>query len=606
MNDTNKVVRIGGASGFAFDTGTAIPQMLENPPHYIVLEHMAEGSMSHFALMKERAPETGFSNTVLDIHLGQYLPDLLKAGVKVITNAGGINPHAAARYLQQRAAELSLNPKIAVVEGDDIRTLYPPLAEKGLKDMFTGESLPKQIICANAYLGAFPIAAALDKGADIVITGRVVDSALVLAPLIHEFGWRETDYDLLAAGTVIGHLLECGSQVAGGTFTDYDDIPDVCDMGFPIAECRADGSCVITKAEGTGGLLSVGTVSEQLVYEISNPAAYLVPDVTCDLTAVRIEELGPNRIQVSGMRGSAPSGLYKVLVLFHDGGWRVPALIPVLSRGAVKKARRLVDAILDRTRRLLAAHGEEAWKELKVDLIGSGESFSVGDVDPDQQTEVTVRISMITSTEKAANIFRNECVASGTNGPPGNISLGIPPIGPVHRLNAFLLPRDQVAIKITTLFDGKSWTLVETATPKASPGHSPAQVDDRAGGSASVPLIALAWGRSGDKGNLYNIGIIARRPEYLPHIRAALSEEAVTRWMSHSFDDPSRADKVRRYDVPGIHAVNFVVPDALGGGASVTLNLDCNAKTMAQRLLCFPVSVPESLAAHWDGRKLAT
>ena len=602
----NKVVRIGAGSGFAFDSATSVLQMLRTKPRpdYLIFEHMAEGSLSMYQRMREQFPGTGYSTALLDIHIGLHLDKILKAGIKIITNGGGMNPKGAAEAVRKRAEELGVSVKIAVVEGDDVREIVQERAKDGLEDMFSGEAVPSELISANAYLGGFPIAQALGMGADIVITGRVVDSALALGPLIHEFGWTENDFDQLAAGTLVGHLLECGTQSTGGTFTDYLDLPDVEDMGFPIAECRPDGAFVLTKPDNTGGLVSVGTVSEQILYEVSDPAAYFVPDVVCDFTNVRLSQEGPDRVLVRDVRGNPPSGFYKVTAM-HEEGWRVTALIPVLGYDAVEKSRKVIDAVLARTRKVLEASNLPAWDEFNLDLIGSGESFHVGEGGNSRQTEVIARASMIHSDMRGAMVFRNETIATGTNGAPGTITLLIPQVVPVHRLNSVLVERDKLRITVTCEDE-----VLELPPEKAGhkwPAHSYPVLEPDAsagGGDDSVPLIALAWARSGDKGNLYNVGIIARKQEYGPHIRNALTVEAVKDWLRHTFDDGQNVDVVR-YDAPGFNALNFVVTEALGGGASVMQNLDCNAKTMGQRLLHIPIPVPSAIAQAYRAGALS-
>lgn len=389
------LIRIGAGSGFALDSAISVSQMLKsNPPHYLVFEQLAEQVMINFLQELQRSPDLGYSTAFVDVHVGPYLAAILGAGVKIITNGGALKPHAAANALRRRAAELGISPKIAVVEGDSLDGLLGELAGEGHRDMFTDEAWPEKLVSANAYFGAFPIAAALELGADIVITGRVVDSALVLGPLIHEFGWARSDYDKLAAGTVAGHLLECGGQATGGTFTDYLDLPATGNLGFPIAECRPDGTFTVAKPEGTGGLVSLGTVSEQLLYEVSDPRAYLVPDVTCDFTTIRIREVGPNRVEVSGARGQAPSGSYKVCGLVEHG-WRVTAMHPVFGIDAVAKARRMGEDLLARSQHLLDEAALAPWKATQVEIIGSGEVFAVGPPLEGRQTEVVSRIVVL-------------------------------------------------------------------------------------------------------------------------------------------------------------------------------------------------------------------
>ena len=599
-----KVVRIGSGSGMLFDSTLGLQQMLRSstPPHYVIFDHLAEATMSPFLQMMQQSPDLGYSTNIVDLHVGPYLAELKAAGVKVVTNAGGLNPRAAAKALQKRADELGVTLKIGVVEGDNLHGRFDELATEGYRDMFNGEAWPPNMLVANAYFGGFPIAAALEMGADIVLTGRVADSALTLGPLIHEFGWTQSEYDQLASGTVAGHLLECGAQATGGTYTDWMDVPDPDNIGFPIAECRADGTFVLTKAEGTGGLVSVGTVAEQLLYEVSDPGAYLVADVACDFTTIRMREVGANRVEVSDARGNPPNGFYKVSGLIEEG-WRTVSLIPVFGASATAKAKRVTDSLLARADRVLKNAGLGPFRKIQVELLGTGDTFAVGPGRNSLQSEVIGRVAVIHDDVRGATIFRNESLACPTNTCPGMVPLGLPTVGPVHRLFSFLMPRTKLTAKVT-VGDRTVELPPESAHPTPQRRRPPLPVNsEKGGGDDTVPLIALAWGRSGDKGNLYNVGVIARRPEYFPHIRTALTEESVTKWLLHTFDSAS-ATHVKRYDLPGLNALNFVVHEALGGGGSLMLRLDCFAKSMGQTLLQMPVPVPRALARHWDGNKL--
>ena len=338
---SDRIVKIAGASGALNDSLIAVPQLLTVPDlHYLAFDYLGEGAMGMMRRMKEADPRSGFLPDFVDLHIGPYLAELKQRGIKVLSNAGGMNPEGLAEMIRQRGRDNNVDIKVAVVTGDDIDAQVAGLRDAGTHDMFDQTPFPEgKIGSINVYLGAFPIAAALAAGADVVITGRVVDSALILAPLIHEFGWTETDYDLLAAGSAIGHILECGTQATGGTFTDWKNVPDWANIGFPIGECRADGSCVITKPDGSGGLVSIGTVGEQILYEISDPRAYFLPDVVCDFSQIALEQVGENRVLMTGVKGYPPTDQYKVCVTY-DAGWRSIALIPIAGIDAAAKARR--------------------------------------------------------------------------------------------------------------------------------------------------------------------------------------------------------------------------------------------------------------------------
>ena len=585
------MVRIGAGSAFANDSALTTPQMLaRDPPDYIVYEHLAEGLMSPLAEAMARSPELGYSVNLVDVHLGPNLRALKQAGVRIVTNGGGLNPAGAARALARLAEEAGVSLRIAVIEGDDLRDRPDEFAARGYQDMYSGAAWPAKIVSANAYLGAFPIAEALDRGADIVITGRVVDSALTLGPLIHEFGWGPADYDRLAAGTAAGHLLECGAQATGGTFTDWLGIPDWENIGYPIAECRADGSFVLTKPAGTGGLVSVGTVAEQLIYEIGDPAAYLAPDVTCDVSGATLREVGPDRVEVSGVKGRPPSDDYKVSATYADG-WRMNVVFPVLASDAAVKARRMAEGYLARAARAAVFLGTSARRAAHFDVIGAGELFPAGGRGSD---EVTTRIVSFHDDARSAGVYANESRCLMTNGCAGSMAMGMAMVTPVARLFCFMLPKTEVSVRITLDGETWAWTPALTGDHAASRAEEPAPPQPSLPCDARVPLSRLAWARSGDKGDLFNVGVIARRPEYYPYICAALDARRVADWFAHAFNSPSKR-RAKRYLAPGFNALNFVIDEALGGGQTVGLRLDSNAKGMAQHLLRIETPVPRAL-----------
>jgi hypothetical protein len=292
---TRDTVRIGCASAFWGDTSAGAEQLVRRGDiDFLVFDYLAEITMSLLARARVRTPELGYVPDFIDA-LAPLLQEIKQCGLRIVSNAGGINPHAAAAALRGRAAEAGIALHIAVVTGDDLTDRTAEIRAAGVKEMFSGAPMPEKLTTMNAYLGAQPIATALDRGADVVITGRCVDSAVVLGPLVHAFGWSWTDYDRLAQGSLAGHLLECAAQVTGGLFTDWRDVPGWDDMGMPIAECGADGSFVVSKPSGTGGLVSPLSVGEQMLYEIGDPGSYILPEVVCDFRAVTMASCGPDQ-----------------------------------------------------------------------------------------------------------------------------------------------------------------------------------------------------------------------------------------------------------------------------------------------------------------------
>jgi len=594
-NAQDRVIRIGGASAFLIDSALAVPQLLRGGGlDYLIFDYLAEGSMGLLGRMQAADPKGGFGADFLSVHVGPHLKEIARQGIKVIANAGGLNPQGLAAATEALLQAQGLDLKVACVDGDDIRGQVESLRAAGVRDMFSGAPLPeRKVISANVYLGAFPIAAALASGADIVITGRVVDSALALGPLIHEFGWGPHDYDLLAAGTLAGHLLECGAQVTGGTFTDWRSVPAWENIGFPIGECHADGTLVITKPAGTGGLVSVGTVAEQLLYEVSDPSDYIVTDVRCDFSAVELTQAAADRVGVRGARGAPPTDTYKVC-LTHEDGWRAIAYQPLIGEEAAAKCERQAAALFARTRVLLRAHDLPDFTNTTCLVIGAERSFGAH-AQPGGGREVVAKLVADHPQKLGADLFAREqwtAISGMSVGTSINLATHVMPV-----TGLFLCLMKKSAVRARMSIGGRLQELPDIAgTPAAAaplprPAADPAPPAD----AVSVDLVRLAFARSGDKGRLFNVAVIARRPEYLPWLRAALTPQAVGEWYRHL--RAAGPPRVERYEVPGFSALNLVVHDALEGGINASTQLDPAAKGMGQMLLRFPVPIPATLAA---------
>jgi hypothetical protein len=353
-------VRIGCGAGFWGDSPEGPAQLVRKGDiDYLVMDYLAEITMSILARMKAKKPELGYATDFVTMVMKPLAKEIAAKNIRVVTNAGGVNPEACRDALEAVFAEQGVKLKVAVVRGDDLSARADAYRAAGVREMFSGAAMPDRLASVNAYLGAFPIAKALDAGADVVITGRVVDSAVVLGPLIHEFGWKPTDYDLLSAGSLAGHVVECGVQATGGIFTDWKLVADDWDdMGFPIAECAADGSFVLTKPKSTGGLVSTGTVAEQIVYEVGDPRRYILPgcDRGLERGPARTGRAGPGQSQRRQRALPRPPS-YKVSATFADG-YRAHGLHDdYRPRRDRQRAEATATAILKRSERLMRAAG---------------------------------------------------------------------------------------------------------------------------------------------------------------------------------------------------------------------------------------------------------
>ncbi|WP_130618959.1 acyclic terpene utilization AtuA family protein [Dyella amyloliquefaciens] len=594
-------ISIGGASGFWGDSVTGPMQLVASRRvDFLVFDYLAELTMSLLASARMKDPALGYATDFVGVAMRAVLKDAMAQGIRIIANAGGVNPRGCASALQALADELGVQVRIAVVEGDDVMPLLPALREEGVRELHGERPLPDKVVSANAYLGALPIKAALDAGAQVVITGRCVDSAVTLGALMHGFGWATDDYDRLAAGSLAGHILECGCQGAGGLHTDWEAVPDWAHSGYPIVECRADGGFTVTKPDGSGGLVTPAAVGEQMLYEIGDPASYVLPDVVCDFTQVTMTQTGEHRVEVRGARGRAPTPEYKVSATYADG-YRANGQLTVIGFDADRKAHRTAEAILERTRGLFRRLGLPDYSATHIETLGSAWLFG-----PHQPTaphfESVMWLAVAHPNKQALELFAREIAPAATSWAPGTTGAGgRPSVVPAIKQFAFLLDKARLQPRVM-LLDGETIDVdvptggVSTDAPLAPSAHAARVTVSDLDLAGKVPLIALAYARSGDKGDTSNIGVIARRPEDLPLLRAQLTEASVAAHLAHMVKG-----RVTRYELPGIHALNFVCEQALGGGGMASLRNDALGKGMAQVLLAMPVQVPvghPSLAAQ--------
>lgn len=588
-------VKIGCWAGFWGDSQYAASQLMKvDGLDYLISDYLAEVTMSLLVRARAKSPDMGYAPDAIAA-IAPFLSEIKQRGIRVVTNAGGVNPQACRKALAEVARKAGVDISIATVTGDDVSSRADLLQTPGLKEMFSGTPAPKVFTSANAYFGARPIARALDAGADIVITGRCTDSALALGPLMHEFGWQDDDWDMLATGSLVGHLLECGAQVAGGIHTDWRDVGGWDDMGFPLAECHADGRFTITKPENTGGLVTFGTVAEQLLYEIGDPANYVLPDVICDFTQVKLAEDGPDRIAVTGTRGRPCTDQYKISATYQDG-YRAMSMPTLIGPDSAERAQLLGESIIRRCERILGDRNMPGFDEVSIEVLGAEVNYGTRASRPPR--EVVLKIGVRHKQRSAVEVFASEIAPMGTGGPQGltGFFAGRPRPQPVVRLFSFLAPK--AGILPLVHLDGEPVNCA-VAPGTASPGPAPdtmskpTPLDDEP--MVDVPLVALAWGRSGDKGDLANIGLIARKPAYLPFIRAGLPASAVAEYFAHFCQG-----RVDCFELPGLHALNYVLHETLGGGGMASLRIDPQGKAYAQILMDLPIPVPARLAQEDD------
>jgi hypothetical protein len=591
-----KTVRVGCHSGFWGDTETAAVQLVRHGNvDYLVSDYLAEVTMSIMAAQKLRNPQAGYATDFVTAVMAPLAREIAEKKIKVVTNAGGVNPQACRDAVLKACEAAGVKLKVAIVTGDDILPRLEEFRAADVREMDTGAELPAKIISMNAYLGGFPIARALDEGADVVITGRCVDSAVTLGALIHAFGWGMDDHDRLAAGTLCGHIIECGAQCNGGNFTDWRLVPDYDNMGFPVAEVEADGAFVLGKPENTGGLISTATVAEQMLYEIGDPRAYIVPDVVCDFTGATYEQVAADRVRVSGAKGRPATDTYKVSTTWPDG-FKFSSIFMLGGREAAAKGRHSAESIIKKTRRLFAEKNMADYRDVSIEVIGSEATYGPHSRTADAR-EVVVKIAAKHDQKEALSLLGREIAPMSTGGVvgmAGSFGAGRVSPSPVIRMFSCLVPKSMVPVTVEV--DGRAIPMQEGArsggfTAASLPTERPPAPALPAGDTATVPLIALAYGRSGDKGDNANIGIFARKPEYEPILDSEVTEEAVAKYFAHRING-----KVTRWRLPGIKGFNFLLRQALGGGGMASLKADPLAKAFAQMLLDMPVRVPAAVA----------
>jgi len=580
-HDDSKKVRIGCSSGFWGDTPTAVPQLLHGGKiQYLVCDYLSEVTMSLLVAAKLKNPQLGFTPDFLE-SIGPHLKEIKRQGIRIVTNGGGINPKACAQMLQNLSKKAGVNFSIADVSGDDLMGQMDHLRESGIEEMFSGKPFPKNINSMNAYYGAGPILNALNRGADIVITGRATDSALALAPLMHEFGWKPSEFNKLAAGSLAGHLIECGAQVTGGNYSDWEMVQGFDNMGFPIAEVSSSGEMLITKPPGTGGLLTVGTVAEQMLYEIGDGQSYHLPDVIADFSQVQMAETNEG-VLVKGALGRAPSESYKISATYMDG-YKATCVVNFGGGNAAKKAKVIAEATMNRTKRVFGKMGIPDFEKTHIQILGSEESFGKSGITEDKYPrEAVLWMAVKHQDKKALQIWAKEIAAAGTGGTPGITAVvgGRPRPSPCLKLYSFLYPKNKMDAIVSVDGSEESYSCGSYSEEK-TPDIDIEEPKSLSRGTNNIRLGELAFTRSGDKGNSCNIGVIARDPAFLPYIREQITVDTVAEHFAHVFES---TPVVKRFDLPGVHALNFVLEASLGGGGIASLRPDPQGKAYGQIL----------------------
>ena len=588
MADT---IRIANAGGYWGDDLTQFKRQVElGPVDYVTLDFLAEITMSIMQKQRARDPQSGFARDFV-AQVEESLDLLVARGTRAITNAGGVNPLACRDALLAMASRRGVSLDVAAIVGDDLMDRLDELVAAGvsLDNMDDGtpfQGVRERVSSANAYYGAWPVVDALATGAQVVVTGRCTDTGITLAPMIHSFGWAPDDWDRLAHGIVAGHIIECGAQSTGGNFTDWRRIRRFPDIGYPIVEVSPDGSFVVCKHAGTGGAVTVRTVKEQLVYEMGDPRSYITPDVIADFATIRLEQLGRDRVRVWGVRGRPAPPSLKISAAYVDG-WKASGALILAAPDATAKARAFADLF---------------WKRLGITFDAThtelvGHSACWGPLAPPADPpEILLRLSVRDQDRQKVERFSKMVPAVILSGPSGvAVTGGRPQAQEVVAYWPALVPRDLVKPRLVGQ-DGEralEWPtpLLPATKPVPLPGRSEsARRQKPAGGTVKVKLSALAHGRSGDKGDTANIGVIARSPE----IHAWLAKTLTAAVVKKRFRGICLG-RVERYDVANLDALNFLLHESLGGGGTVSLRLDAQGKTLSHALLAMEVRAPRAL-----------
>ncbi|MBU2515856.1 DUF1446 domain-containing protein [bacterium] len=590
----DKIV-IANASGFWGDEADAVRrQVMGGHIDYLTMDYLAEITMIILGRQMAKNPEYGYARDFV-ASLESVIREIADKNITVITNAGGINAQACANAIEQITREQGLDLPVAAVYGDNLIPDLQRLRSEGcdLPHLETGQPMDElfeKIESANAYLGAKPIVEALKKGAKIIVTGRTYDAASVVAPFVYEFGWDWEDYDKLASALLAGHLIECGTQSTGGNYSRWQEIGSYLNIGYPLVEASADGSFVLMKHAGTGGKISARTAKEQIVYEISDPRVYMSPDVIADFTSFSLEEDGADRVRFWGAKGQKPTDKLKVSTNYA-AGFKTTGMLVVSGPDAVAKGKIFAEIFWDRV-------GAEGFIDRRTDFVGAsacwGESAAPG-IEP---AEILLRFAARAEDKEPLKRMSKELAGLILAGPPGvTVFGGRPALAPAYGFWPALIPRNMV--KAHLLFNGEESVFDCENGPSGYPeikDFPELSTTNTSSERIKVPLGRIAHARSGDKGDLANIGVIALKPELYPEILREVTVEKIGRFFNTNVKGP-----IKHYRLDNIFAVNFVLHGALNGGGTVSLLLDNQGKTLSQALLTMEIEVDPTLLPEEDG-----
>ena len=590
-------IRIGCASAFWGDTTTAARQLIEKGNlDFLVFDYLAEVTLAIMAGQKLKDPQAGYAKDFIRDAIVPNLQSICNQNIKIIANAGGINPEACGTALsnaiQQTKEKLNRTLKVAIVTGDNLMNMASSLKEFDLHDLQDRSPLPPFLITMNAYTGSAGIIKALQEDADIIITGRVADSALTLAPALYSFGWRTDNYNALSQASLAGHIIECGAQATGGNFTDWHKVPHPENIGFPIVEIYENGDFIVTKPEATGGLINKFTIAEQLVYEIDNPQSYQLPDVICDWSNVQLQET-TDGVSVTNAKGLPPSGLYKIAATYPEG-YKVSSAFLIYGYNSHQKAIHVAQSIEKKVSQLFKEKQWPPFTHFQFDCIGA--NATSGRYNPQQNSaqEIVLKVSALHPLKEALILLSRELAQVSTSNAPGICPLtnGRPNVHPRIKLFTSLIPAQLIEeklfihteeLKVNNPFFRASELTTGAFKPPKDMKQSSIKPFEEATSLEKVLLNDICCARSGDKGNNANIGIIARHPLLWEDLKKSITPDFISQIFSPFLDETQ--GRVEIWELPGIHALNIVLHHSLGSGGFSSTRLDTQGKGYAQFLL---------------------